>query len=83
MKMQRFTLRHAALAVAFAVFFALAGAGAVLAEQVHMQNALNSLQTALTELNAAQADKGGHRNTAIRDVQSAIAQVKQGMTAAK
>lgn len=81
--MKRLNLRLAALAVFFAVFFALVGAGAVLAAQNHMENALTSLQTAQTELNAASADKGGHRNAALKDIQDAISQVKQGMEAAK
>jgi hypothetical protein len=74
----------AVAAAVFALFFAAVGAGTVLAaEQVHMEKALNSLQTALSELNASQADKGGHRNKAISDVQDAISETKAGMQAAK
>ncbi|HMF28836.1 MAG TPA: hypothetical protein VKE42_08695 [Candidatus Cybelea sp.] len=74
----------AIVAAVFALFFAAVGAGTVLAaEQVHMEKALNSLQTALTELQAAAADKGGHRDNAIKDVQDAISQTKAGMQAAK
>jgi len=82
MKLNR--IPKAIAAAVFALFFAAVGAGTVLAaEQVHMEKALNSLQTALSELNAAQADKGGHRNKAISDVQDAISQTKAGMQAAK
>lgn len=79
----KLNLRLTTLAVLFAIFFAFVGAGAVLAAQNNMENALSSLQGALTDLNAASPDKGGHRNAAIKDVQSAISQVKQGMAAAK
>jgi hypothetical protein len=51
--------------------------------QPHMEAALNSLHTALSELNQATADKGGHRNKAISDVQDAINQTKAGMQAAQ
>jgi hypothetical protein len=82
MKLNR--IPKAIAAVIFAFFFAAVGAGTVLAaEQMHMQKALNSLQTALSELNAAQPDKGGHRNKAISDVQDAISQTKAGIQAAK
>ena len=77
-------IRQAILPAVFALFFAAVGAGTVLAaEQVHMEKALNSLQTALTELQAAANDKSGHRDKAISDVQDAIAQTKEGMQAAK
>lgn len=56
----------------------LAG-GAVAANQPHMQNALSALQTAHYELSVAVADKGGHRDSAISYVNSAIQQVKQGI----
>jgi hypothetical protein len=72
-------LRIGALAVVFAVFFTALGAGAVLAAQTHMVNARNYLNSALSELEAAETDKGGHRTAAINDVKSAISQVNQGI----
>jgi hypothetical protein len=72
-------LRIGALAVLFAIFFAALGAGAVLAAQTHMVNARNYLNSALSELEAAETDKGGHRASAISDVKAAISQVNQGI----
>lgn len=81
--MKRSKLRTGALAVLFAVFFAVVGAGAALAVQNHMVNARNYLNSALKELKQAQPDKGGHRNDAINDVESAINQVSLGIQYAK
>ncbi len=53
--------------------------GMAVAGQPHMQNALNSLNTAKTELTAADADKGGHRDKALSDVNAAITQVNAGI----
>ena len=49
------------------------------AAQPHMDNALSALRNARTELNQAEANKGGHRVRAIQLVDSAIAEVKSGM----
>ncbi len=76
-------LRIGALAVFFAMIFALVGAGTALALQNHMLSARNSLNAALNELKQAQPDKAGHRNNAINDVESAINQVSMGIQAAK
>jgi hypothetical protein len=51
------------------------------AAQPHMVNALNALQTAKTELQAATPNKGGHREIAIDRVDQAINQVKLGIAA--
>jgi hypothetical protein len=82
-KMKFSRVRQVIAAAVFALFFAAVGAGTVLAEQVHMEKALNSLQTALSELQASANDKSGHRNKAISDVQDAITETKAGMQAAK
>jgi len=50
-------------------------------DQPRMQQALDSLRRAKTNLEAANSDKGGHRINAIRYVDEAIDQVKQGMEA--
>ena len=76
-------LRQGALALAFAIFFAFVGAGVTLAAQVHMDTALTDLQSALTELNASEADKGGHRANAIKLVNQAITEVQAGIQAGK
>ena len=55
------------------------GVGYALAAQPHMQAALADLQSARVELNAALADKGGHRVAALGDVNAAIAEVRAGI----
>jgi hypothetical protein len=50
------------------------------ADQPHMQAALDALRNAKRELDAADADKGGHRVKAIRLVEQAIAQVEKGIS---
>lgn len=47
-----------------------------------MMNALSALQTARTELQAAEANKGGHRRKAMALVDQAIGEVQAGMAAA-
>ena len=70
--------RAAAVAAALATAFAAGWAGAQ--QQLHMENALAALQTALGELRQAEPNKGGHRERAIGLVEDAIAQVQQGIT---
>jgi hypothetical protein len=50
-------------------------------DQPHMQAALEALQQAKHHLEEAKHDKGGHRAAAIKDVDSAIHHVKEGMEA--
>ena len=47
--------------------------------QPHMQAAANHLTAARNELNAADANKGGHRERAIGLINEAIEQVQRGM----
>lgn len=54
-------------------------AGKASADQPHMQAALERLRQAKTELDAADADKGGHRAKALQLVRDAIAQVEKGI----
>ena len=77
--MQISKLRLAALAVVFAIFFSVIGAGTALAVQGHMLNARSDLNSALNELNAATANKGGYRANAINLVRQAITQVNLGI----
>ncbi len=58
---------------------ALTAAPAEAAGQPHMTSALASLQTALSELQAAIPDKGGHRLKAIALVKAAIAETTKGL----
>jgi hypothetical protein len=57
--------------------------GQAMANQPHMQNALGALQSARAELVASAPDKGGHRVKAMALVDEAIAQVRDGMQAAR
>lgn len=57
--------------------------GQAMADQPHMQSALNALQNARAELAAAAPDKGGHRNKAMALTDEAIAQVKAGVEVAR
>ena len=47
--------------------------------QPHMRAALDELRAARSELDAALADKGGHRGRAIALVDDAITEVKAGI----
>ena len=49
------------------------------ANQPHMEAALSALQTAESELAAADEDKGGHRVAALRDTRAAISEIRAGM----
>ena len=54
-------------------------AKAAVADQPHMQAALDALRLARRELEQASADKGGHRAKAIGLVNDAINQVEKGI----
>jgi hypothetical protein len=58
------------------------GVGYAIGAQPHMEAAIGFLQSARGELQAALANKGGHRVTAIDLIDQAIDQVRQGMQAA-
>ncbi len=68
----------AAVAIVAAVSFA---GGCVVAAQPHMSNALAALQNAKSELQVAEANKGGHRVNALRLVNEAIGEVQAGIAA--
>ena len=51
--------------------------------QPHMQSALDHLTAARDQLNAAEANKGGHRERALALVNDAIDQVQSGMDYAR
>lgn len=58
-------------------------AGHAFAAQNHMIAAINHLRNARAELQAALADKGGHRERAIGLVNDAIAEVQAGIDYAR
>ena len=74
-------LRLGVFALIFAVFFGFVGAGVTLAQQYqsHMAQARTYLNSALNELYAASANKGGHRANAINYVRQAIDEVNLGI----
>jgi len=72
-------LRLGVFALLFALCFAAIGAGTVLAAQTYMINARNDLRSALTNLEDAQTNKGGHRVNAINLVKQAINEVNIGI----
>lgn len=57
------------------------GAGVAIADQPHMQNALNDLTAAQNQLQIAIPDKAGHRVNAINLVGQAINEVNLGIQA--
>ncbi|HVP41864.1 MAG TPA: hypothetical protein VMS96_00435 [Terriglobales bacterium] len=66
------------IAVALVAFYA--GTLSVSAEgQPHMRAALRHLEAAKAELEKAEADKGGHREAALKATNDAIGHVKEGM----
>jgi len=59
------------------------GIGYALGAQPHMDAALGLLQNARGELNAAEPNKGGHREKAIAQVDQAIGEVRAGIAFAR
>jgi hypothetical protein len=53
------------------------------AQQPHMSEGLRLLRAARGELQAAEHDKGGHREVAIARIDEAISQTEQGMETAR
>jgi hypothetical protein len=66
-------------AIAFAIFFTAVGAVAMAVYQPNMLNARASLRSALSDLQAATPDKGGHRDNAIGFVKQALGEVNAGI----
>lgn len=57
--------------------------GQALAYQEHMHAALDALRTARSELQMSEANKGGHREAAIRLVDQAIDETQAGIDYAR
>jgi hypothetical protein len=70
-------------AAAVSLFLLGLVSGQALAGQPHMQNALAALDTAQSELKAAEPDKGGHRGTAMQLVAQAKEEVRAGIRFAR
>jgi hypothetical protein len=77
--MRHSKLRFGVLALLFALCFAAIGAGAAFATQTYMVNARTDLRSALTNLESAQSNKGGHRANAINLVKQALNEVNLGI----
>jgi hypothetical protein len=66
-------------------FLGIAGAAilatgiVIKADQPHMQQSLSMMQSAMSELRAATADKGGHRGKAMGLLKEAMDEVKAGI----
>jgi hypothetical protein len=73
--------RLAAVAAVVVIAAVSCASGCVVAAQPHMQNALGALQNARSELQVAEANKGGHRVTALRLINEAIGEVQAGIAA--
>ena len=69
--------------LALSVFVISFVAGCASTGQPHMQSALDHLFSARNELQAASADKGGHRTRALELTDSAISEVQRGMDYAR
>jgi lipopolysaccharide export LptBFGC system permease protein LptF len=82
-QMLRSKVKLGVLAVLFALLFAGIGAGIAVAAQNHMINARNYLNSALSELEASESNKGGHRVNAINYVKNAISEVNAGIEYAR
>lgn len=81
--MIRTRIGKAVTAIFLAVLFMGIGATIAIAAQPNMVSARAHLNEALSALEAAAPDKGGHRNNAISLVKQAIGQVNAGISYAK
>lgn len=73
--------RHLAVVAVVVIAAVSFASGCVVAAQPHMQNALGALQNARSELQVAEANKGGHRVAALRLINEAIGEVQAGIAA--
>jgi len=73
------TIRQLVLFAAVALVIGFAAGNAFAERQPHMQAALRALRNARQQLDAAEADKGGHRVKAMQLVNDAIKEVEAGV----
>ncbi|MCF3933583.1 hypothetical protein L1787_09185 [Acuticoccus sp. M5D2P5] len=71
--------RRTAMVGTAAAIGTIAVAGEAVAKQSHMEAAIVNLQKAKEQLQAAAANKGGHRTKAIGLIDQAISEVRQGI----
>ena len=74
MRLKKMVLLGLSLAMVFS-------AGIVIGAQPHMEAALNSLQSAKSELLLAKGEKGGHKVRALKLIDQAIMEVQAGIYA--
>ncbi|MBV9840126.1 MAG: hypothetical protein JOY99_01080 [Sphingomonadaceae bacterium] len=77
------SLRRIALVTAVATACGAGFAAKAIADQPLMHQALDQLRGARDALQHAEADKGGHRVAAIRDIDMAIDEVRAGISYAR
>lgn len=77
--MNSILLRPSLTLVLATVIASLAFTGTARADQGNMRAALEHLRQARASLQAASRDKGGHRTEAVRLIDQAIEQVKEGI----
>lgn len=83
MKVGTMCLGIAGTLLLFACGVRVGGGPVAAGGQGHMHSALQSLEAAKTELSAAEANKGGHRERAMDLVDQAIVQVREGINYAR
>lgn len=74
-------MNHRKIAAGAAVVVAAFVAGVAVGAQPHMEAALRALESAKAELAVAEHNKGGHREKAIKLVEDAMRQVREGIKA--
>jgi putative IMPACT (imprinted ancient) family translation regulator len=82
-KIKKIRWKMLGMGAACVLLGAAIGGGTAMAYQGHMWNALNDLQSAQSELQAALDNKGGHRDAALNLVAQAIGEVKAGIAYAQ
>lgn len=81
--MNRRSILLPGLFILLLTFGYLAGCATGGGGQPHMQSAMDHLRSARDELNAAEANKGGHRERALGLINDAIDQVQRGIDYAR
>ena len=72
-------MRRTIIAVTVAFVLGSVSQRAFAERQPHMEDAIKHLRAAVASLNAATADKGGHRVKAIEFTEKAMEQVNKGL----
>ena len=83
MKIDLWKVTSLVLAGALAFTLATSSTPRAEADQPKMESALTHLKSAVNDLNAAQADKGGHRAKALQFAKDALAETERGIEYAR